>query len=147
MSQQLAIRGILKPMPEYGVHYRAGVKFTQHGREFVVDDAAVEKAFSDAVKVDEAKLDEEKRGPHKARLTLLKGGIIDEPDKPLVLSSKGYGYMKEGFGRQLVCEAWDGAPRPVETKKLTDGERLALLEKGFEEMKGMFQNVLERLKK
>lgn len=144
MTQQ--IQGVLRPMPEYGVHYRAGVMFDKRGREFIVDDAAVAKAKSDTaaqIQALEKKIttnadDEQQRNE---RIELLKGelhrlttGVLEELDKPLRFSTKLYEYMREGFGRQLVCDTWDGSARPPEVKALTVDERLARLETNFNEI-------------
>ena len=98
-----AIRGILKPMPGYVRHLRAGVSIPQHGREFVVDPES-------------------------------KPIVLDEPGKPLVLSTAGYECMREAFGTQLVCEPWDGAPRPAAQPQRTPEEELAESRKKIAEL-------------
>lgn len=155
----MQIQGILKPMPEYGVHYRADVEFTARGREFIVDDALVAKengelekeiaarekilvtpraelTTDDKEKVKDLSPDmiEAELGALKRRRAKIANGIVDRVGKPLLFSSKIYKYFEEGIGRVLVLEHWDGKDRPPEVKALTVDERLARLEQGFNDL-------------
>jgi hypothetical protein len=101
------IRGILKPMPEYQHHIRAGIMIQKDGREFRVDEDAAKAAQKD---------------------------FVDEPGKPLVLSAKGYEYMKAAVGQSIVIEPLegvsDGAKAFEELHSLRD--RIAELEQQLE---------------
>lgn len=104
------MRGIIKPNGEYAVHYRAGVQFDRDGREFLVDDAAAAAAASSP---------HAKRGIHHVGTGKFDGVIerkeakefviIDEPEKPLVLSRGAYDYLKLESGKALVFEPIGGA--------------------------------------
>lgn len=131
-----ALRGILKPMPDYGAHLRAGIEFTKAGREYVVDEDAQELIVDKLKAVSEEAhrklsapelLDNEHerarvRRHYEEAIAKLRAGVIEEPGKPLVLTPKGYEYMRAAFGTQLVNEPWDGQPRPIEVKPLTGDE-------------------------
>jgi hypothetical protein len=131
-----ALRGILKPMPSYGAHLRAGVEITKAGREYVVDEDAgeviVEKLKAIGKEANTRLAAPELRDNDTERLKIkrsyeeatakLRAGVIDEPGKPLVLTPKGFEYMRAAFGVQLVNEPWDGQPRPIEAKPMTEHE-------------------------
>jgi hypothetical protein len=134
-----ALRGILKPMPDYGAHLRAGVEITKSGREYVVDDDAIKliseklkelgedinrRLASPELQENEAERMRAKRHYDEA-VSKLRSGVIDEPGKPLVLTSKGFEYMRQAFGVQLVNEPWDGQPRPLEAKPMSEREERA----------------------
>lgn len=172
MSEQ--IQGVIKCGRgeggfEYSGHNRAGLFFDRHGREFIVDDKPVAKLRDEAEKdlaaaetaIEKIKLErgpsspatlqqEERAEGIRARIRLLKAGYVDEPGKPLVVTKKLYEYLREVNGKALVFDHWDGKPReppPPETAKLSDGQRLSVLEEGQRELRGMFQELLDRLKK
>jgi hypothetical protein len=162
---------------EYKGHYRAGLFFDRHGREFIVDDRQLSKVQTDlerdcaeiekrigeirkrladaGARVDMTPEIEELSQRHAAslkRISLIKGGnaAIDEADKPLVLQSKLYEYLREANGKQLMFEPWNGEPRPaapVDTAPMRPDERFARLEEGQRKLEGMFQQILDRLKK
>lgn len=105
------MRGMLKPMPEYRNHNLVGVTIPAEGREFVVDDRAA-AAFTPAVlleRVNASDLDED--GKAHARREVLathKGGLCDEPGKPLVLTSKAFAWIKGQIGTALIVEPIGG---------------------------------------
>lgn len=147
-------KGILRPMPEYHSHLRAGVEFTKHGREYVVDEeeapkriAETLKALSDELGKELAEAGADNDRAHLARrkfepqISKLKCGVIEEAGKPLVFTDAGFNHMRAAFGVQLVNDAWDGQPRPIEAKPLSDKdtqkqivETLARLEKRIGEL-------------
>lgn len=131
-----ALRGILKPMPDYGAHLRAGVEITKAGREYVVDEDAAStiaeklKELGEQIHKRLAAPDMQDNDAERMRVkrtydesvSKLRSGVIDEAGKPLVLTPKGFEYMRAAFGVQLVNEPWDGQPRPIEAKPMTSDE-------------------------
>lgn len=56
--------------------------------------------------------------------------VVDEPGRPLVLSSKGFAYMRQEFGRALVCEPLGGGDLGDATEHISRiEERAAHLER------------------
>jgi hypothetical protein len=124
------LQGIIKSMPEYATHIRAGVIFPREGREFIVDPEAMEELAKHARQLrDEA----DRAGAvgfqnpdrpvvfhvadpnqfNKNRTIERRGRLIDLPGKPLVLDEHAYEYMKQAFGTQLHCEPLGGAVDPM----------------------------------
>lgn len=103
----MAIRGIIRSMPDYVVHYRAGLSFPREGREFVVDDDKIKTSSVETARgrywVDDPKFP----GVKEKRIEKMVKAI-DIEGQPLVLSTDGYEYMRQVFGTSLVCEPVGG---------------------------------------
>lgn len=153
---------------EYKGHYRAEIFFDRHGRECIVDDRpilklkgetekevdALRKKLSEAEKLHgyesaAAQEHREQIAPASKRLHMLKTGYLEEADKPLIITQKLYEYLREANGKALMFEPWDGhtRPVPVETAHLTSDERMAALEAGQSELRGMLGQLLAELKR
>lgn len=126
----MALKGVIKPMPQYSTHIRAGVCFPSEGREFVVDPSL----FDEAAKEARALVDEAHRAgavgfesPDKPvvfhvadpspfnrnHMTEKRGRLIDLPGKPLILDENAYEYLRQAFGMHLSCEPVGGVPDPM----------------------------------
>jgi hypothetical protein len=154
---------------EYKGHYRAEIFFDRHGRECIVDDRpvlklkgevekevdALRKKLAEAEKLHgyESAAAQEHRdqiGPVSKRLHMLKTGYLEETGKPLILTQKLYEYLREANGKALMFEPWDGHERaaaPADVSHLTSDERMAALEAGQTELRGMFSQLLAELKR
>jgi len=144
------IQGILKPMPDYGAHFIAGVEITTAGRAFVVDDREVDAAFAHHEKMPpDKKLElvttrlrgqqhsdafnvyqpcksgiEHERNAEGKSTRAVPYKIYDAHDAPLLLSTAAYEMIfRPVFGRLLICEPVGGPIGGSETV-----ERMAALE-------------------
>lgn len=124
------LQGIIRSMPEYVSHIRAGVIFPREGREFVVDPTAMAELAKHAKQL---QLEAERAGAvgfqnpdrpvvfhvadpnefNKNRSVEKRGRLIDLPGKPLVLDELAYEYLKQAFGTNLHCEPLGGAQDPM----------------------------------
>lgn len=136
------LRGVIRPMPEYLTHHRAGVMFPKEGREFVLGDAAMfEEAAKDARKyLDEAaksgasidspdkpvifEIVEENGFTKQPQKVQKRGRLIDLPGKPLLLDAFAYEYMRQAFGTMLVCEPLGGDPMATVSRLTMENEKM-----------------------
>lgn len=121
------LQGVIKSMPDYAQHHRAGVCWPREGREFVIGDAEMFKIVGeDARKLREELARQFSDDParpsvpqidmpvvyHVAdpteqnpkRVVMKRGRIIDIPGKPVVMDDVAYEYVKQAFGFHLSCE-------------------------------------------
>jgi hypothetical protein len=105
------MRAIIKPMPGYAAYNLVGVRIPADGREFIVDDKAVEKFEPTAAleAVDKSDLDDDRKAQVRREIIgTCKGGFCDAPGQPLILSSKAYAYVKGLIGSAVIVEPIGG---------------------------------------
>jgi len=140
------LQGVIRSMPEYPVHIRAGVHFPRSGREFVVvtDAKAFEepakearKLYEDAVRTGAPAESGDKPVvfhvveaddfTKRERKVEKRGRLIDIPGKPLVLDADAYAYLLQASGTLLVFEPIGGDPMQTAARAAaleTENEKL-----------------------
>jgi hypothetical protein len=104
------IRGVIRPNGGYACHIRAGVVFLADAPREFVVDPSAQRQ------------------------------VLDKPGEPLVLSPAGYEYMRQEFGKALVCE-------PIGIADLGGAtERIAQLEEEMRESHAVLEQ-LEQLER
>jgi hypothetical protein len=136
------LTGIIKSMPGYAQHHRAGVCWPKEGREFIVgDEKTLQVAGVEAKKLYDERCVADTIGEGVAnpdmpvvyhvatptatnpKLAVVKRGrIIDVPTRPVVMDQDAYEYLKEAFGVYLHCEPIGGGDALGQAQRITQLE-------------------------